>query len=326
MFCFSACTKIDSPAIRSDAISNSSVQFIDTVRIPINDLGTGTYLGFTGGLYPGGVDTPSGQYALDLKDFASRIVPLDTAGNHSITGKVVFISLGGSTGGKNMVALKDKTTGNAATNPYLLMVSCNNGYGSGSLNSIMNPIDPYWDHVDIVLKGAHIGYRQVQVIYLETEDSTQLKVFPGRAYRVRNELEASMRVFKTKFPNIKLVYLLGRTTTFKTQVPNVEPMPYYFGWGCKFMIQDQINGVAGTEYKGDSAVAPMVAWGWYQWADGTPIPRQDGFVWLQSETSDGLHATEAGQDTLSTRFQNFLLTDRYANTWYANHVKPGIVP
>ena len=70
--------------------------------------------------------------------------------------------------------------------------------------------------------------------------------------------------------------MLGRTTTFEgvTQLTNKEPCPYYNGWACKFMIEDQINGVPGTEYKGDSAVAPLVTWGWYEWADGSDIPRR----------------------------------------------------
>ena len=122
---------------------------------------------------------------------------------------------------------------------------------------------------------------------------------------------------------MKLLYF-GRTTTFhKNDTPNIEPCPYYNGWAQKFVIEDQINGVAGTKYKGANAVAPLVTWGWYEWADGTNIPRQDGFTWQESDTEDGLHATDAGEDTLSSRFQNFLLTDPYANIWYANHTKPG---
>ena len=74
----------------------------------------------------------------------------------------------------------------------------------------------------------------------------------------------------------------------------------------------------GTEYKGDKVVAPMITWGFYQWALTTPRTT-DGFYWLETETSDGLHASTAGQDTLSTHFQNFLLTDTYASTWYAAH-------
>jgi hypothetical protein len=323
---FADCTKNDNDLEHLESSNNSSAMLVDTTRVPINDLGTGTYRGFIGGLYPGGANIPSGQYAKDLRNFALSIQPLDSSGvkDSGANGKIVFISLGGSTGGKLMVALIEKTVGNSATNPFLKLVSCSNGYGSGSFNSIMNPNDPYWQHVDQVLKGNLIGRRQVQVIYIESEDSTKQILFPFRAYRVRNEFEAGMRVCKIRFPNAKLVYVEGRTTTFnKKEIPNREPNPYYNGWGEKFAIQDQIKGVSGTQYKGDSAVAPLVTWAWYQWANGTATPRKDGFVWQQSNTEDGLHATDAGEDTLSTRFQNFLLTDRYANIWYANHTKAG---
>jgi hypothetical protein len=97
-----------------------------------------------------------------------------------------------------------------------------------------------------------------------------------------------------------------------------EPAPYFFGWACKWAIEDQINGVPGTEYKGSNPVAPMITWGFYEWADSLPRTT-DAFYWRFSETSDGLHANAAGLDTLSTRFQNFLLTDQNASTWYAEH-------
>ena len=295
----------------------------DTIKVPINDLGTGTYRGFTGGLYPGGIDTPSGKYARDLMRFATRIKPLDSNGKSSDTGRIVFISLGASIGGHNMVALISKTIHNPLTNPRLTMANCNNGSGAASLNSMMNPNDPYWAHVDKILSSHHITYKQVQIIYLETDDSLPITSFPQRAYQFRDDMKNAMQVCKTKFKHLKLVYVLGRTTTWnKTQIQNIEPAPYYNGWGEKFFIEDQINGVAGTQYKGDSAVAPLVTWGWYQWANGTTIPRQDGFIWTQDETVDGLHATTDGQDTLSTRFQNFLLTDKYASVWYANHQGP----
>ncbi len=97
---------------------------------------------------------------------------------------------------------------------------------------------------------------------------------------------------------------------------NTEPGPYYFGWACKWAIQDQIRKVPGTEYKGPNAVAPMITWGFYQWADSLPR-KTDNFYWRYSQTKDGLHANEAGQDTLATRFQKFLLKDQRAKLWYA---------
>jgi len=185
----------------------------------------------------------------------------------------------------------------------------------------MNPNDEYWDHVTQILTGgAHSSYRQVQVIYLEADDSSKNDIiFPARALKVKEDLQTCLRLYKIKFPNVKVVYVLGRTRTFGNQkLFNREPSPYYFGWACKWAIEDQINGVPGTAYKGKKPVSPMVTWGFYQWADSLPRVT-DNFYWRLSETQDGLHANPVGQDTLATRFQNFLLTDKRAGIWYAAH-------
>lgn len=302
--------------LQSPGISNS-VAADDTAKIPLVDLGAGTYLGYTGGLYPGGANDASGQYAADLLDASNSIVPIDKTGFPSSTGKVVFISVGASVGGHMMKALITKTTNNPATNPKLLLINCNQGAGYASLNNIMNPKDPYWDRLDHTITKKS-SYQQVQVIYIETDDSTTT-VFPVKPINIKNNIDSCLRVFKQKFPNVKMVYVLGRTRTFpNVKKWNKEPGPYYFGWGCKWAIEDQINGVPGTEYKGSNAVAPMITWGFYEWADSLPRVT-DNFYWRFSETKDGLHANDAGQDTLTTRFQNFLLTDPYASIWYANH-------
>jgi hypothetical protein len=316
---FLACEKESINSNQGSYVNNVVTE--DTAKVPINDLGSGTYLGFTGGLYPNGSNTPSGQYQEDLQKFCSDIQPRDNNGRKTSTGFIGFISLGGSTSGHLMSALINKTESNPATNPQLKMVSCSDGKESASINQMMNPDDPYWSLVASRLDRHNLSPKQVEIIYLETEDSTKaLQGFPARPYTFRDRMEAALRVFKTKFPKLKLVYVLGRTTTFSVSNPtNQEPDPYYNGWTCKFVIEDQINGVQGTDYKGLNAVAPMITWGWYEWANGTTTPRKDGFVWLQNETTDGLHGTDAGEDTLSTRFQNFLLTDNNAKIWYTKH-------
>lgn len=303
--------------IQSSEISNASAD-LDTAKVPLNDLGTNTFMGNVGGLYPGGANMPSGTYATDLLRACKNILPIDSFGNSYKHGRVIFISLGGSTCGHNMIQLKKQTTNNPNTNPKLRILNCANGYGEASLNSIMNPDDPYWDHVTQIIHGAYSSYRQVQVVYLETDDSSRYINWPGRPNLVKGELQTAMRTLKQKFPSLKVVYVLGRTRTFGDQALwNREPSPYYFGWATKWAIEDQINGVPGTQYKGKNAVSPMITWGWYEWAD--TFPRiTDGFKWEVTDTKDGLHATPVGQDTLATRFQNFLLTDKYAKNWYAN--------
>jgi hypothetical protein len=313
LFALSCSKENTSTNINSFNTTNAVVQ----ASVPLNDLGTGTYQGETGGLYPNGSNQPSGQYATDLMTVCTNIVPIDTFGNPSSVGKILFASIGGSTGGHNMKMLRSKTIGNPATNPDLKLISFNNGTGEASLNSIMNPKSDYWDHITQVLAGTKSSYRQVQILYLETDDSSKNISWPFRPTLIKDHLDSCLRVFKKKFKNIKLVYVLGRTRTFGAKAMwNREPSPYYFGWGCKWAIEDQMNGTPGTKYKGVHAVAPMITWGFYQWADSLPR-KTDNFYWRYSETADGLHANFEGQDTLSSRFQNFLLTDPYAKNWYA---------
>ena len=317
VFFFITCSKENNLNKQQTSSVLSAAVALDTAKIPLNDLGAGTFMGYTGGLYPGGANTPSGQYATDLLEVSNSIVPIDKLGNASSTGKIVFISLGASIGGKNMIALKAKTINNPATNPQLLLLNCNQGSGFASLNDILHPNGFYWFHVnDVITKQS--SYKQVQVIYLETDDSARVR-FPDKPLTVKNNIDSCLRLFKQKFPNVKVVYVLARTRTFgNLKYWNKEPGPYYFGWACKWAVEDQINGVAGTQYKGANAVAPMITWGFYEWADSLPR-NTDGFFWRSYMTADGLHATSAYQDTLALRFQNFLLTDSCARIWYAKH-------
>ena len=315
--CFVACKKEASVTNLLLPATNYSMVIAATELTPLMDMGNQFYHGFRGGLYPNGSNAPSGIYAKDLTRFAKAIVPLNTAGTEdSINGRVVFISIGASTCNIMMETLIEKTMGNPLTNPKLKMASCTSG--STSVNEIMDSTSNYWKVANRKMKDSSITAQQVQVIYMETDDSVQTNIFPDRPLRTKVEFQQALRLFKIRFPNIKLVYLLGRASAFKEErknkVSNTEPCPYFNGWACKWVIEDQINQVAGTEYKGKKAVSPLVTWGWYEW--GNSIPRSDGFTWTVNETSDSLHANDAGADSLATRFQNFLLTDRNARIWY----------
>ncbi len=313
-----ACSK-ESDFKEQASNSNNIAATADATNIPINDLSTGTFNGYIGGLYPEGLNHPTGIYANDLLKICRNIIPLDTFGNKNENGNIEFISLGWSIGGQNMKVLVQKTEGNPLTNPKLSLQSISLGSGEARLNDILNPDDPYWNTVAKKLKQANSSFRQIQIIYLDTEDSSKVIGFPDRPLLVKDDLESCFRTLQQKFPNVKLVYLVARTTTFgKTHVHdfNAEPNPYYFGWACKWAIEDQMNGVEGTEYKGPHKVSPMITWGFYEWATSTPRIT-DGFKWTEDlMNDDGLHPNDAGHDTLMTRFQNFLLTDRSAKQWY----------
>src|SRR5438105_2273112 len=66
----------------------------DASRVPLNDLRTGCYLGFQGGLYPSGSDSlPAAHLAAGLSA-AARIQPLDLNGAPSASGKYILLSIG----------------------------------------------------------------------------------------------------------------------------------------------------------------------------------------------------------------------------------------
>src|SRR5690242_1209368 len=66
----------------------------DTARVPLTELGTRTYLGLPGGLYPAGANVPPDAHAAAGLDRARRVQPLDPQGRPSVAGKVVLLSIG----------------------------------------------------------------------------------------------------------------------------------------------------------------------------------------------------------------------------------------
>src|SRR5258705_4892985 len=62
--------------------------------LPLNDLGTETYKGFMGGLYPGGSNTVPMTHASAGLAKAALVTPLDTMGAPSASGKIALVSIG----------------------------------------------------------------------------------------------------------------------------------------------------------------------------------------------------------------------------------------
>src|SRR5262245_60006233 len=66
-----------------------------TGLIPLIDLGTGTYQGAIGGLYPSGANVRPAAHTAAGLEIANSITPLDTLGlPDSTNGRIVFISIG----------------------------------------------------------------------------------------------------------------------------------------------------------------------------------------------------------------------------------------
>ncbi|MBS1730934.1 MAG: hypothetical protein JSS67_09200 [Bacteroidetes bacterium] len=286
--------------------------------VPLTDIDT-NYMGYPGKLFPGNSNTPTGEYANDLQQICSDIKPLDENGHFNPFGKVGFVSVGPSTSLIMMNALIEKMQGNKNINPAIWPVPL--GQGGMGINQLITNSTLFWDTVAMKLQEFQLSPNQIQVVYFEEDDNENYSsAFPERPLDVKEKLKEGLQLIKTKFPNVRVAYILARTTTIYMPIRDdnkqQEPIAYYLGFADKWLIEDQINGDPGLAYKGDNPLVPIITWGPYQWCDGDKY-RSDGFNWLRTDTDDGLHPNDQGSDKLSTMFLNFLLNDEYAKIWFA---------
>ncbi|MBS1731368.1 MAG: hypothetical protein JSS67_11445 [Bacteroidetes bacterium] len=296
----------------------------DTICIPINEMYNRTYFGYHGGFYPNRGRVPSGQYATDLDSINGTIFGLDTAGNRvNKAGQIVIGGVGACLSGAPVNGLRRRKN-NPNTIQNINYV--NFEFGGASFEHLADPNSTYWQHVDEKMSSQNTTYKQVQMLWICTDDSSSITDWPTRPLIAKESIKAAARTLKIKFPNLKILYMIGRPYTWDMsdtlgKISNVRsrnPAPYHQGWAEKWAIEDQINGDPGVAYKGPNAVAPIMTWASYQWTQGKK-PNADGFAWYPSDTRDGLHPTDAGKDKLAQFLWNFLYNDPYTTKWFLRH-------
>src|SRR5450755_1255889 len=155
-----ALTLVAGPLLRADCSLTS------TGNIPLNDLGRGSYQGFTAGLYPAGSDMPPAAHAAAALAIATdQVKPLDALGNpDSTNGRIVMISIGMSNAtqefaSKGSLNFKTRADADPAKNPQLVIVD-----GAQSNKDALAWIDPHaltWSVVDERLIASGVTPAQV---------------------------------------------------------------------------------------------------------------------------------------------------------------------
>src|ERR1041384_3601337 len=164
-------------AIEPNGSSNTS----DTTKIPITDLGARRYLGFAGGLYPGGNEIPSPHLAVG-RSRAKAIRPLDPAGNPSPTGKYVLLSIGMSNTTQEFCAASPvppcaswSFMAQAAADPavnHSTLVMVNGARGGQTSSSWMSPTSEEYDRIrDTWLTPLGLSERQVQIAWVKSANA-----------------------------------------------------------------------------------------------------------------------------------------------------------
>lgn len=294
---------------------------------PINDLGAGTYNGWTGGLYPNASNYMPPFHRNAGLVLSSQVNPLDGNGlPDTVNGKIVWLSIGLSNTTQETQAFIPLADNLPNKNPFLKLVD--GAQGGKPAREISNPTLPeytqYWNEVDQRLAQAGVTAQQVQVIWFKTDNPAGNPVPTPLQEHYDSLLVQSKRIMheiKNRFPNSKLCYVASRIYAgYASTNLNPEPYAYRNGWTMKKLIEDQINGDTALQYSGPGANSPWLSWGIYQWADGT-TPSSDGLTWNcpVDYQNDGTHPSPAGCLKVANMLLDFFQTDSTACPWFLSN-------
>ncbi|HET7464431.1 MAG TPA: hypothetical protein VFJ82_24440 [Longimicrobium sp.] len=307
-----------------------------TGPLPLTDMGSTTYKGFAGGLYPGGNAPPQAHHDAGVTA-ARRIVPRDVNGNAVSTGKYVLVSIGMSNttqefcsqgGGLpcNAWTFMGQAASDASVNHTRLAI-VNGALGGQVAESWDQPTDANYDRVrDQVLAPQGLGEKQVQVAWVKVAHANPTTALPDAnadAYLLERDMGNMVRALKTRYPNLQQVFFTSRIYAgYATTTLNPEPYAYESGFAVKWLVQAQIDQVrtgvvdarAGNlDYR---TGAPWIAWGPYPWANGL-TPRSDGLTWDRSEfESDGTHPAQPAERKVGTMLLTHFKNSDFTRCWF----------
>jgi len=294
--------------------------------LPLNDLGVGTYQGFQGGLYPGGVNVPPAAHASAALAQASQVVPRRADGTPDpANGLIVFIAIGMSNTTQEFASFERAEDPSAYRNPRVVIL--NTAVGGQTAAAISNPNAQYWTVVNQRLTAMGVTPAQVQVAWMKEADANPSAAFPAHAQTLVTEFTQIANNLVAKFPNIKLCYNSSRIYGgYATTTLNPEPFAYESGFAVKWFIENQINGDPNLNWDPNAGVvkSPLLLWGPYLWADGLS-PRSDGLMWASNEfQSDGTHPNPLAEAKVGGMIASFLYSEPSAASWWKHAASPGL--
>ena len=300
-------------------LERSGCQLGSLGLVPLTDLGCRTYLGYEGGLYPGGANEMPVEHLRAGFTASSGVVPRGPDGKASpVDGVIGFASIGMSNTEMEFGWFETAALATPGLNPKVIRV--NGAQGTRTADQWADPSSLVWDVLDQRLAAEGLTRNQLQVVWIKLAEGNPARLgsFPAHAQRLAADIAVTLLIAKARYPNLALAYLSTRTRAYTTisDSLNPEPFAYESGFAVKWLIQQQIAGSPLLRFAGDDPPAPWLAWGPYLWADGT-TPRADGFTWECSDTtSDFVHPSFAGQAKVADLLVTFFQTDPTARRWF----------
>ena len=271
--------------------------------VPLTDLGLNLYQGFPGGLYPNGMNEIPMPHWQAGRDLANQLLPLDQNGQPDLeNGCIGFAALGLSNTRLEFEAVKQLVPADPEISSRV--VFANGAIGGRTVSLWANPDDEVWDNFVTRIQTDGLEPAQLQIVWLKlAERAPDLSGdFVTDRLRVRDDLAATLRNLKAKFPSVKMVFLSCRTYAgYSDTLLSPEPFAYENGFSVQWVIGSQIAGDADYAFTGEPAPMPWIAWGPYLWANGLGpdeimggLPgRSDGLEYECSDfRDDGTHPSE----------------------------------
>jgi hypothetical protein len=324
----------------SAAVFQNSKALAQSGRVPINDLGSGLYLGqYQGGLYPNGVNAPPAGHAAAGLAAGAAIRPRNTSGSLDPNGKYALVSVGMSNTtqefcSQNGLPPCDDWTfmGQASVHPsvnHTTLSIVNGADGGQSAGTWDHPSKPNYTRIrNEWLTPNGLSEQQVQAAWVKVANPQPTVSLPNSdadAYRLVQQTGNIARALKTRYPNMQQVFLSSRIYAgyATTSTLNPEPYAYESGFAVKWLIEAQIKQMQTgiiDQIAGDldytDGTAPWLAWGPYLWADGTNA-RSDGLTWLRGDLgSDGTHPSMSGEQKVATMLLDHMLTSPFTQSWF----------
>lgn len=320
--------------------------FTDTQAIPLTDMGIATYLGFEGGLYPGGSNEMPEEHAREGKLRSQSVQPLNRDGLPDPDGKYVFLSIGMSNTTMEFctpLGTHSETDGITCRSYSFMskasadqdiehenMVLLNGARGGQVADRWDAPDEENYTRIrDELLAPLGLSELQVQTAWLKvTNDATGKPILPSGqadAYDLMATMGDIVRALKSRYPNLQQVYISSRIYAgYANREINPEPYAYETGYAVKWLIEAQIRQMAGGGREIDpragdlnyETVAPWLAWGPYLWADGSN-PRSDGLTWLPEDFgNDGTHPSVVGRGKVADLLLDYFKSSPYSHCWF----------
>lgn len=287
---------------------------------PINDLGSNTYLGFQGGLYPNGSNLRPANHESAGLTLAQSIDALNSNGNADPNGKYVLLSIGMSNTSQEFTAFMADAESDPDKDTDLVVV--NGAQGGATASDWANSSNPVWSGALQALSQKNVNANQVAVVWIKLANGAGRQ--PTDTYRnqLQSNIEDAVKLLPGKFPNLKLVYFSSRIYAgYASSDLNPEPYAYESGFVVKWIVEKQLGGDPSLNFDPTNGPvsAPWLSWGPYLWADGL-MPRSDGLTWECGDVrdDDGTHPSTAGQRKVASLLLDFFKSDATAREWYLN--------